>query len=145
MKQKSPLLIIKRIKEQSFFIDEVLLDDPSGKIRIEFGQQLGFVPDDNLVGFTLRIYYFYPTYPQKILAEIKVQNIFEVSGLNTFVVNETEIRLPKETITAIVGVSISHARALLAKNLSGTILQENLPGITDPEEVAHYFFPKMFA
>jgi hypothetical protein len=145
MKQKLPVLTIKRIKEQSFFIDEVLLNAPPKAIRIEFGQQFGFVPGDNLVGLTLRIFYFYPSDPQTIVAEIKVQNIFEVASLKTFVINEHEIKLPKETITAIVGGSISHATALLAKNLSGTILQETLPSITDPKEVAHYFFPKMFA
>ncbi len=142
MKQQ---LTIKRIKEQSFFIDEILLNAPFRDLRIEFGQQLGFVPGDNLVGFTLRIFYFYPNAPQTIVAEIRVQNIFEIPSLKKFVVNEHEIKLPKETITSIVGASISHATALLAKNLSGTILQETLPGLTDPKEVAHYFFPHMFA
>jgi len=143
-RQHLPLLTIKRIKEQSFFIDEILLSDPSKEIRIEIGRNFGFALNDNLVNLTLRIFYHYPESPHNILAEINVQNVFEVSNLNTFKISETEIILPKETIIKMVGESISHARSLLAKNLFGTVLQENLPGLIDPEEVASYFFPAMF-
>jgi hypothetical protein len=143
-KEQLSFVTVKRIKEISFSINELLLDDPSKTIKIDMGQEFGFVLGDNLVGLTLRMFYHYPNDLQNILAEINVQNIFEIENLKQFLVNETEIKLPKETITTIVGESIAHLRALLAKNLSGTALQEKLPALVDPREVANYFYPQMF-
>lgn len=135
---------VKRIKEISFSINELLLDDPSKTIKIDMGQEFGFVLEDNLVGLTLRMFYHYPNDLLNILAEINVQNIFEIENLKQFLINETEIKLPEETITTIVGESIAHLRALLAKNLFGTALQEKLPPLVDHREVANYFYPQMF-
>ncbi len=90
------------------------------------------------------MFYHYHNDLQNVLAEINVQNIFEIENLKQFLINETEIRLPEEIITTIVGESIAHLRALLAKNLFGTALQEKLPALVDPREVASYFYPQMF-
>jgi len=143
-KEQLPFVTVKRIKEIFFSINESLLDDLSKTIKIDMGQEFGFVLEDNLVGLTLRMFYHYPNDLQNYLAEINVQNIFEIENLKHFLVNETEIRLPPETITTIVGESIAHLRALLAKNLFGTALQEKLPTLVDPREVANYFYPQMF-
>jgi hypothetical protein len=144
-KNEQPSFVkVKRIKEISFSINELLLDDPSKTISMDMGQEFGFVLEDNLIGLTLRMFYHYPNDLQNILAEINVQNIFEIENLKQFLINEAEIKLPEETITTIVGESIAHLRALLAKNLFGTALQEKLPALVNPRKVARYFYPQMF-
>jgi hypothetical protein len=138
-------ITIKRIKEQSFQINEALFSDTSRFVKIEIGQKLSFAIESNLVSLTIRMYYHYPDDSDSpIIAEINVQNVYEISDLNRFYIGQNEIKLPKETIISIVGVSISHTRSLLAKNLLGTTLQDNLPAIVNPEHVARFFFPGMF-
>ena len=140
-----PVIKIKRIKEQSFSINETLFSDVSTFVKIEIGQRLSFAIEENLVAISIRFYYHYPEdNSDQIIAEINVQNVYEIPGLSSFYISSNEIKLPKETIINIVGVSISHTRALLAKNLLGTSLQDNLPAIVNPEEVAKHFFPRMF-
>ncbi len=47
-------------------------------------------------------------------------------------------------IITLVGLSVSHTRALFLKRLSGTALQENILPILNPAEMAKQFFPEMF-
>lgn len=143
--EKLPAIIIKRIKETAFFIQEALITQNNEKIiKIEIDQQFGFSFEYNMVELTIRIYYFHPEDAKNLLAEIKVQNIYEIPDLKQFQLNEAEIKLPGKMITAIVSASISHTRALLAQRLAGTSLQSSLPRLVDPEDVARYFFPRMF-
>jgi len=146
MKDKEilPTITIKRIKEQVFIIQENLLQDTSRLIKIEISQNLAFALEANLVDLTLRIYYHFPDDSDTILVDISVQNLFEITDLKSFMTNGTEIKLPPMVIASIVGLSISHTRALLAKNLFGTVLQDSLPAIVNSEEVARHFFPRMF-
>ncbi|HVU94843.1 MAG TPA: hypothetical protein VHE34_06440 [Puia sp.] len=139
-----PTIGIKRIKEISFQIREDLLLDSSRTILIEIGQNLSFAIDEGLVSFALRFYYHFAEEREPILVDFTVQNVFEIPNLQRFIFERGELKLPPVTISNIVGLSISHGRALLAKQLSGTVLQENLPYIVDPANVARHFFPRMF-
>jgi hypothetical protein len=139
------LVGIKRIKELSFFINEPLfVPDPAKILKIELALQLTFIIELDLVTIQVRIYYHYPETPHELLTDIQVQNVFVISDLKKFQVAPVEIKLPANIITTLTGLSISHTRALLAKNISGTPLQENILAIINPEAVAKHFFPKMF-
>lgn len=139
-----PTIDIKRIKEVSFQIREDLLLDSSKTIKIEIGQNLSFATDAGLVSLALRFYYHFVEEREPILVDFTVQNVFEIPNLKRFISEREELILPPATISNIVGLSISHSRALLAKQLSGTVLQEHLPYIVDPADVARHFFPRMF-
>lgn len=139
-----PAIAIKRIREQSFSIREDLLIDPLRRLKMDIGYELGFALEANLVSLTTRVYYRFLEMSEPILADISVQNVFEVPHLAAYFPDGKELKLPEATISAMVGLSIAHTRSLLAKELSGTALQDNLPVIVDAEEVARHFFPRMF-
>ena len=135
---------VRRIKEQSFTINESLyVSEPNKTLSIQIGMQLGFSIQTNLLTLITIAYYHYPG-SVEMITNIQVQNIFEISDLKQFLVSETEIKLPSTIITKLVDLSISHTRALLAKNISGTVIQENILPITDPKQMAMNFFPTMF-
>lgn len=113
-------------------------------LKVEIALHLSFAIETNLIFVLVRVYYHFPDSPNDIFTEIEVQNIFEIPDLKRFQVGDSEIVLPPDIITSIVDLSISHTRALFAKNISGTILQENVIGIIDPTKIAEHFFPKMF-
>ncbi|HEY4287570.1 MAG TPA: hypothetical protein VGN00_10775 [Puia sp.] len=148
--QNAITLSVKRIKEFGFYLNETLYAEKVAQnadkpLQVGTSLQLSFTLDTNMVFLLIRVYYHFPNAePTEILTDIHVQNVFEIEDLKRFQVAPSEIILPSDTITAIVGLSLSHTRALLAKNLSGTLLQENLMAVYDPSRLAKHFFPRMF-
>ena len=146
---REPSISVRRIKEISFFIDEPLiakrLNGKEGLINFQIGLQLSFTADVNVVFLLSRIFCHLNDSPDEILSEIQVQNIFEIAELKRFQTGPAELVLPEQLIMSMVGVSISHARALMAKNIIGTPLQENNLGLVNSYELARHFFPQMFA
>jgi hypothetical protein len=128
-------------------MNEPLFSLSSSKVfRVEIALVLSFNIENNLVFLVAHVLYHTvdTTPPDQIMMEIKVQNVFEIDDLKTFLIEANEIKLPADIITSFVGLSISHTRALMAKNIAGTLLQDNLMGIVNPEHMAKHFFPKMF-
>jgi hypothetical protein len=140
-------MAVKRIKVLSFSINEKVTGySPATLVKVEMAQNLAFSVDINVVDFTLRVFYRLPNdnTEENILVDITVQNFFEVSNLKRFLVQPTQINLPENVIVSIVGLSISHTRALLAQNLAGTVIQDSIMSIVNPVDVAKHFFPYMF-
>ena len=136
---------VKRVKDIFFAVNErQYIADPNKAIKIELGHTFGVHVPSNLVNFTLRIYLHYLESPEIILADIQVENIFEVTELRKFQLDNQLIVLTPNLITSIVSMSLSHARALFLKNLSGTVFQEIILPITNPLDVAKHFFAYMF-
>jgi hypothetical protein len=143
MANESVPIVVKRIKEQSFVIRENLyINEPNKILSIQIGFQLGFAIEMNFVSLIVIAYYHYPESFEPITS-IQVENIFEISDLVQFKVSETEIKLPPDTISRLVDLSVNHTRSLWAKNVAGTVFQENLFPVTDLQ-MAKYHFPKMF-
>lgn len=138
-------LSVRRIKEIGFFINESLIGMPSNQpVKLEIGMNLSFNADTDLVFLNIRVYYHYPDRPAgEILADIQVQNVFELINLRNFLHNN-DLTLPPAIIISIIAMSISHTRALFAKNIAGTLFQENLIAVINPQELAKHFFPQMF-
>lgn len=144
-KKNIPSFGIKRIKQFSFLFNEslVIKDKPFG---IKFQHNTTFNGDSNIVELILRTYYSYEDKipPDNILVDIHVQNVFLVNELKKYQNENFDYILPQDLITAILGISISHLRALLTQNLAGTAYQENIIPIIDTLEVAKAFYPLMF-
>jgi hypothetical protein len=135
---------IKRVRDIKFLINEQLYVAGSDKIvKLELGERIGFSPEGNLVNFILRIFYHYADQPE-ILVDFQVENIFEVTDLNQFRNKDGVFVFPPLLISTIVGLSLSHGRALLAKNTAGTRWADIILPIANPEDVARYFYPYMF-
>jgi hypothetical protein len=143
MANEKVTISVRRIKEQSFVIYENLyINEPDKILSIQIGFQLGFSIPTNLVTLVVMAYYHYPGSLEPI-TNIQVQNVFEISNLQKYYVSDTEIKLPPEIISRLVDLSVSHTRALWAKNIAGTVFQENVFPITGME-MARIYFPKMF-
>jgi hypothetical protein len=136
---------ISRIKTLQFFINEHwVINDPTKEMKIEFAQTFGVNFDADEVDFRLRIYFFYLEKPSEIITEIVVQNLFKVLDLKSYSKDKNIVTLPPELIIAIVSMSISHSRALLCENLSGTLMQNYILPITNANEVSKQFYPMLF-
>ncbi|HVX50140.1 MAG TPA: hypothetical protein VHB48_08275 [Chitinophagaceae bacterium] len=138
---------IKRIKALSFFINESLarFDVP---YKIEFSHSVSVNDELSLLFFTLRVFYYYPDKEGKandLLLDLHVQNVFQVHDFKNYLQEDiTKIALPPDVWITIVGLSMSHTRAILAQLTSGTILQDGIFPIMNVPDVAAKFFPDSF-
>ena len=138
------ILSVKKVKDIYFSINEQLfVPDPTKVVKIELGERIGFHLEGNLVDFILRIYFHYIDEPE-ILVDIQVENLFEISNLKEFINKDEIMILPPKLLTSIIGMSLSHGRALLLKNTAGTRWENIVLPVTNPENVARYFYPYMF-
>lgn len=114
MAKNLPNFQIKKIKEFSFFINEPLFE-LNKEVRVQFQHFSAFHNESNIVEINLKIAYSYDhAFPlEAILIEHQVQNLFELPNLKDFQKGEGQHKLPPETITTMVSVSVSHSRALL--------------------------------
>jgi hypothetical protein len=136
---------VRRIKELYFFINESAAGMPGNQpVKLEMGIYLTFNVPTNLLMLTIRAFYHFPDRPaQDVLLDIQVQNAFGIGGLDQFYKGET-IKLPPELITAVVDLSVSHTRAVLAIKTAGTVFQDTLLAVLDAGDLAAHFFPAMF-
>jgi hypothetical protein len=139
---------IKRIKDVTFYVNENLHDpDPAKLIEIELNPLLGFKADDNTVALIIRVSFHYAgteLSPENTLLDIQVQNLYEIDNVVGFVNEHNMIVLPEKSIISLLDLSISHTRALLAKNAAGTVYQDSPMPVFDAENAAQLFFPYMF-
>jgi len=111
-------------------------------IRIDFQPIIGFTVKKNLLDFTIRIFFRYPD-SDEILLDFHLQNLFEIENLNQFI-NGQNIIFPKEAWVTIVGLCVSHARAILFNMSAGTIYQEIMLPIANASDLAKTLFPDAF-
>ena len=77
------------------------------------------------------------------LVHIKVSNIFKVENILQFENEEkTHLKIPDGGLVTMLSLSISHARALLAKNTSGSVYENFYIPIVNPTEIAKQVFKK---
>jgi hypothetical protein len=135
-----PLLAIKRVKDITFSVNELLfVPDLTKEIKIKLNQRHGANTERNLVDFTIHIFLHYDN-SEDVLAGVEVQNIFEVSNLKDFAKPE-QLELPVDIWVSIISMAITHGRALFAKNLAGTVYQDIILPILNPYDVAKHFLP----
>jgi hypothetical protein len=138
------LFSILRIKDLQFNVYEHLFV-PNKGVQINLLQTLGFNIETETVNLTLGVMLHYiDSSPNEILIEINVQNLFKVENLKNYITENNQLKLPQEAIITLTSLSISHSRALLAKNTAGTAFQDTLLPIMNPVEVATSLNPIMF-
>lgn len=146
LKQKpTGLVSVRRIKEISFFINEKLSKPDITQIKSQLEARLGFNATLNLVNLILRAYYIYEEFPEEIVMEISVENVFEVANLIEFIpvgtdVTTDQMNIPSRVLVEMVAISISHTRALFGKAISGTTMDSTYLPITDPIAASKVFF-----
>lgn len=137
-------LAINYIKDVFFQISEPLIfKEKAEEILIQMSGHTGYNFEKNILKFTLRVWYHYKSSDTE-LAVIEVDNLFNVLDLKKFLTEDNKLNFPPAIWAHIVGLSISHARALFTKNLAGTSLQQVMIPITNPLDVVKEFFPESF-
>lgn len=138
MEQIQINIAVKKIKEVEFFVDEEieLANPPIANIKFELTTNINL--DDKSVEMLLTTFFE----NQGIMfMKIKTSNVFLFLELADFHKSDkNEFDLPDSVLITFLSLSISHSRALLAKNAIGTKFADLYIPIINPTEVFKQLF-----
>ena len=121
---------VRKIKTVAFFIEEKLYrSGEDDKLNHIFQHAIDINVEKELIIFTLRCFYSYSDLGDDFkLIDLHVATTFYIKNLESYLIKK-ENGLADFTITenvwaTIVGLSVSHLRAMLSINVAGTIYQD---------------------
>lgn len=131
---------IKKIKDIEFFIDEsVELPEPAN-LGINFELTTNINIQETTIELILQVN-FKNSLNEKVLMRIKTINTFLIPELNGFnQPSDAQFTLPDILLVTILSLAVSHTRALLAKNTTGTRFADIYIPIVNPTELAKQLF-----
>jgi hypothetical protein len=134
-------IAIKKVKQLSFGIDETAEVPAADDINVLIEQNLSFSTKDDILVLLLNITFSSKT-SEKIWMNGIVQNVFTLKDMRRMVDPKKPdvLNIPDTLLTTILGISISHSRALLAQSAMGTIFQDIYIPLVNPELVAKELF-----
>ena len=97
-----------------------------------------FVPQ-NIINLQTFVKIFLDPEKKIELGYIQLENVFEIKDLKLFFNDkENKLNLPKQFQGILIGISLSHTRAMLISKCAGTFLQNAILPIMNPSD----FLPK---
>lgn len=129
---------ISKIRELAFSIET--LDKLPEQLELGFGIHVEFEPSTNT--FDLQVTAeLKETETQKVLVHIKVANVFMIENMVNYYSAETDsLNMPDGALITMLSISVSHTRALFAKNTAGTIYENHIIPIINPTDMAKEVF-----
>ncbi len=129
---------IKRIKELAFNINQA--EEISQDFEFGFGVLINF--DIEASSFELQILTdLVNKENKKSFVHITVSNVFYIEDLKKYVRSDgVTFDIPDMALISMLSISISHTRALMAKNTLGTAYENYFIPIVNPTEMAKEIF-----
>ena len=135
MELKQVNIAVKKIKEIEFFINEEVTLAVPDSFSIGFELTTNLNLNDNTVEMVLSVF-FSEENTSNVFMKIKTSNVFLLLELNDFHNPENnQFNIPDNVLVTLLSLSISHTRALLAKNAIGTKFAELYVPIVNPSDV----------
>lgn len=129
---------ISKIKELAFSISQI--EDNSIELEVGFGINVKF----DLVTdfFDLHVLVDLKSKEsKKVLVHITVLNSFYIENIKRYLKEDGEtLDIPDLALVTLLSLSVSHTRAILAKNTAGTAYENHLIPVINPTEMAKEVF-----
>ena len=135
MEQNKVNIGVKKIKDIEFSVNEAITLENPDEIALGFELTINFKLEDHTVEMVLTA--FFSDKPEgDVFMKIKTSNVFLLLELADFQKSDKKgFDIPDNLLVTLLSVSISHTRALLAKNALGTIFADIYIPIVNPVEV----------
>lgn len=129
---------ISKIRELAFGIET--LDKLPEQLELGFAIHVEFEPSANTFDLQV-IAELKEAETQKVLVHIKVANVFMIENMVNYYSAETNsLNLPDGALITMLSISVTHTRALFAKNTAGTIYENHIIPIINPTDMAKEVF-----
>ena len=140
MKPEQVNIAISRIKEVEYFINESLEIQPGEQVNINFQVTTNIKLNDKTVEMLLTAQ-FAEIKDGIVFLKIKTSNVFSVSELAELHKSENEtFDIPDNVMITFLSLSVSHTRALLAKNAQGSKFSDLHIPIVNPTDLFNQLF-----
>lgn len=142
MEQNQVNIKVKKIKDIEFSVNEAVTIENPEEFAIGFELTINIKLEDNTVELVLSAL-FSDKLQGNVFMKIKTSNIFLLLELADFQNPDTNgFDIPDNLLITLLSLSISHTRALLAKNAIGTTFSDLYIPIVNPSEVFKQLFIK---
>jgi hypothetical protein len=140
MKTKQVNIAVSRIKEVEYSINESIEIQSSAQVNINFQVTTNFNLDDQTVELLFTAQFAEIT-EGIVFLKIKTSNVFSVFELADFHKPGSETYdIPDDVMVTFLSLSVSHTRALLAKNAQGTKFAHLYIPIVNPNDLFNQLF-----
>jgi preprotein translocase subunit SecB len=135
---------IVRVIDLAFSVNEKIFK-LNAQIEVSFTHRTSWSVENNmfLIDLNSTIHYKDDTTKTPIIS-LTVQNIFSVKNLQDFISEKGEPQIPIDALVTMVSLSVSHSRALMAKNCAGTLYQGIMLPLINPLEMTQSFYKNRF-
>ena len=142
MAQKNFQIGIKKIRDIEFFFDEQVELNDLTQIVLGFELKTNINPIENSVELLLAAVYSLQS-ENKVIMRIRTSTVFLIPELATLKKEEENVfDIPDDILTTMLSLSITHTRALLAKNAIGTKFADLILPIVNPTDMFKQLFAK---
>lgn len=134
MEKEYPPLIysINRILDCGFSVEEVVNIDQEG-IQIGYGMNFVFSEEENWIQYTIRTDFKNANNESFFTGTVLTR--FGIENFNQFINEQGQVVFPSGFLEMLFGISFSHMRAILAKNISGSKFSTLVVPIINPKEL----------
>lgn len=142
MEQNQVNLRVIKIKDIEFSFDEVVTLENPEEFSVGFELTINLKLEDNTVEMILGAF-FSDKLQGNVFMKIKTSNVFSLLELADF--RKPDLNgydIPDNLLVTLLSISISHTRALLAKNSIGTKFADLYIPIVNPSEIFKQLFIK---
>ena len=135
MEQNQVNIRVKKIKDIGFSINEAVTIEKPDEFALGFELAINLKLEDNTIEMVLTA--FFSDKPQgEVFMNIKTSNVYLLLELADFQKPDKEgFNIPDNLLVTLLSISISHTRALLAKNAIGTKFADLYIPIVNPSEI----------
>jgi hypothetical protein len=123
---------IERIVDCGFSVEEAVNIDPGG-IQIGYGMNFVYSIEENWIQFTIRTDFKNANNESFFTGTVLTK--FSASNLTQFLGENGKVFLPVGFPEMLFGISFSHMRAILAKNIAGTKFSSLIVPIINPTDL----------
>lgn len=132
---------ITKIKDIEFYVDENITINSNDLVSINFEVHLSLNAELKFIDFILGVRYLYEN--EQCFLRIKTSNVFVIPTFDQLEKsNDNDPLIPESLLVTMLSLSISHTRALLAKNSLGTKFSDYYIPIVNPKDLAADLFKK---
>lgn len=132
---------ITKIKDIEFYVDEGIAIHSTEKVSLNFEVSLNINLEQKQIDFILGVLFLYAN--EQCFLRIKTSNVFVIPSFDEFERDsDNNPLLPDSLLVTMLSLSISHTRALLARNSLGTKFSDFYIPIVNPSELAADLFKR---
>lgn len=142
MEEKKPSLQISIIKisDLGFFVNENAALPAKKAAGLDIRLRVDHNFEEEKLGFIVEAVFYVQHDRSQVLLSGIVRTDYQVENLKKLQIKDSNVLgIPDQPMITMLSIAISHLRAVLTKNISGTVHKNLILPIVNPADIYHHF------